>query len=426
MALLEDDDKDSSFQRRPSSQVEITSLLAGFPGDVQEMGGAMFTLIRGGRLYTPAEMGTADILMAGDKIAKIVQGIDLPTTFQAEVVEAGGKIVTPGFIDLHAHLIGGGGEGGGSSRIPEIQLSQITRAGVTTVLGVLGIDDVSRHPESLLAKALGLEQEGITAYVMVGSYQFPPVTITGSIRRDIALIPNVIGVGEIAISDHRSSQASFEELKKVAAEARVGGMLGDKAGLVQLHVGGGPKGLEYLFRLVEETEIPIDQFLPTHITRSTAVFEQAVKYAHLGGNVDITASGQKASRRIPVGEAIRRLLSTQASMEQITLSSDANGSRPVFDEKGSLVSLRVGDMRDLLEAFRSLVSTGELPISDILKCVTTNPARRMKIDRCKGSLEEGKDADLIVFNPDWSIDRVYSSGKLMLSGGQPTTKGTFE
>lgn len=386
----------------------------------------MFTLIRGGKLYTPSEMGTHDILIAGDKIGVIAERIDLPAALQADVVGAQGKAIGPGFIDLHVHLIGGGGEGGASSRVPEIQLSQITRAGVTTVLGVLGIDDVSRHPESLLAKAMGLEQEGITAYVMVGSYQIPPVTITGSIRRDIALIPNIIGVGEIAISDHRSSQPSFEELAKVAAEARVGGMLGNKAGLVQVHIGVGPKGLEYLFRLVEETEIPIEQVLPTHITRSTAVFEQAIKFAQAGGNVDITASGKRGSRRIPVEEALKRLVSAQVSMDQITLSSDANGSRPVFDEKGSLVSLRVGDMRDLIEEFRSLVSAGEFPVSDILKCVTTNPGRRMKIDRSKGSLEEGKDADLIVFNPDWSIDRVYSSGKLMVSGGKPTTKGTFE
>ncbi|MCK5554437.1 MAG: beta-aspartyl-peptidase, partial [Deltaproteobacteria bacterium] len=115
----------------------------------------MFTLIRGGKVYSPAETGSRDILIAASKIVKIGDRIDLPRNFDAEVVEAVGKIVTPGFIDLHVHIIGGGGEGGPSTRVPEIQLGQITRAGVTTVLGVLGTDDVSRHPESLLAKALG-------------------------------------------------------------------------------------------------------------------------------------------------------------------------------------------------------------------------------------------------------------------------------
>jgi len=310
--------------------------------------------------------------------------------------------------------------------VPEIRLSQITQAGVTTVLGVLGTDDVSRHPESLLAKALGLEQEGISAYIMTGSYQFPPVTITGSVRKDIALIPHIIGVGEIAISDHRSSQPSFEDLAKVAAEARIGGMLGGKAGLVQLHIGEGMKRLEYLFRLVEETEIPIEQLFPTHITRSPAVFEQAIRFAKIGGNVDITASGRRLPWRMRAGEAFRQLLSAQVSVEQITLSSDSNGSMPVFDEKGSLIQLAVGDIKSLYEEFRCLVSEEGLPVSDILKCITLNPAKRIKIDQYKGSLEEGKDADLIIFDTDWRIDRVYALGRLMVSGGKPMVRGTFE
>ncbi|MBW2146230.1 MAG: beta-aspartyl-peptidase [Deltaproteobacteria bacterium] len=386
----------------------------------------MFTLIRGGRIYAPAEMGNRDILIAAGKIARIADRIDFPQSFNVAVVEAEGKIVTPAFIDLHVHIIGGGGEGGHSTRVPEIQLSRITRAGVTTVLGVIGTDDVTRHPESLLAKAMGLEQEGISAYIMVGSYQFPPITITGSVRKDVALIPNVVGVGEIAISDHRSSQPSFEDLAKVAAEARVGGMLGGKAGLVQLHIGEGVKGLEYLFRLAEETEIPIEQFLPTHITRTPAVFDQAIRLAQMGGNVDITASGKKLNWRMSTSEALGKLLSARVPVERITLSSDSNGSMPMFDEKGALIRLAVGDIQNLYEDFRCLVSEEGFPVSDVLKCVTLNPARRIRIDGHKGSLEEGMDADLIVFDADWEIDKVYSMGRLMVSEGKPMVKGTFE
>jgi beta-aspartyl-dipeptidase (metallo-type) len=178
--------------------------------------------------------------------------------------------------------------------------------------------------------------------------------------------------------------------------------------------------------LAAETEIPIEQFLPTHITRSPAVFEQAIKFAQMGGNVDITASGKRRNRRINVGEAVKQLLSAEVSLEQVTLSSDSNGSLPVFDEKGSLIRMSVGDIQNLLEEFRFLVGAEGFPASDILKCITLNPARRMKIDQCKGSLEERKDADLIVFDSDWTIDRVYSLGRLMVSGGKPVVKGTFE
>ena len=142
--------------------------------------------------------------------------------------------------------------------------------------------------------------------------------------------------------------------------------------------------------------------------------------------MDITASWRRLTRRMTVGEAFRQLLSAQVPVEQITLSSDANGSMPVFDEKGSLIRLGVGDIRNLSEEFRSLLAEEGFPVSDILKCITLNPAKRIKIDGHKGSLEEGKDADLIVFDPDWRIDRVYSLGRLMVSGGKPMVKGTFE
>src|SRR5512143_3038616 len=212
------------------------------PNEAQD--NPMFTLITGGSVYAPDKLGRKDILIAGRIIARIADRIELPPEFKPRVIRAKDRKIVPGLVDLHVHLLGGGGEAGPWSRTPEITLSRITRAGVTTVVGLLGTDDVSRRPETLLAKAMQLEQEGISAYIYSGSYHLPPATVTGSLRKDIALIPKVVGIGEIAVSDHRSSQPSFEELAHIAAEARVGGMLGGKAGLVPLHMGAGPRGLE--------------------------------------------------------------------------------------------------------------------------------------------------------------------------------------
>ena len=386
----------------------------------------MLTLIRNGRLYGPNDMGKCDILIAAGTIIKIAEKIDAPPDLEVETVDAAGKIITPGFIDLHVHITGGGGEGGPATRVPEIRLSRITQAGVTTVLGVLGTDDVTRRPESLLAKAMALEKEGITAYILTGSYHLPPVTITGSVRKDIALIPHVLGVGEVALSDHRSSQPGFADIARLVAEARVGGMIGGKAGLVQFHMGSGQRGLDLLFRLVAETEIPIGQIFPTHSTRTPALLEQCVRFAKMGGNVDITASCTPFDGEIRAGEALRQFRSAGVSIDRITLSSDSNGSMPIFDENGTLTGLTVGDIANLLNEFRRLVTEEDFSVPDVLKCFTLNPARRMGISNRKGSLEEGKDADLVVFDTDWNIDRVYCRGRLMVSGGMAVTKGTFE
>jgi beta-aspartyl-dipeptidase (metallo-type) len=385
----------------------------------------MFTLIKGGYLNSPEKMGIKDILIVGKTIGRIADRIELPSDFNVKVISAFGKIVTPGLIDLHVHLLGGGGEGGPRTRTPEITLSKITRAGVTTVVGCLGTDDVSRRPETLLAKAMQLEEEGISTYIYCGSYQFPLPTITGSVRKDIALIPKVIGVGEIAISDHRSSQPTFEELCRVAAEARVGGMIGGKAGLVHLHMGSGQRMLDPILRIVKETEIPIGQFLPTHLSRSPSLLEQAIQFAKLGGNIDFTVKGDEFHWPLTTKQAIRKALDEGISIDQITLSSDSNGSMPVFDEKGNIVKLAVGDIQNLLVEWRELVKEG-FPLEDVLKMVTSNPAKRAGIYRNKGSIEEGKDADLLILSTDLKIDSVMAKGQMMIHRNEVLVKGTFE
>ncbi|MCU0593604.1 MAG: beta-aspartyl-peptidase [Desulfobacterales bacterium] len=393
------------------------------PTDHREL--PMFTLVTGGTVYAPEKLGRRDILIAGRVIARIAEKVELPAEFKARVIRAAGKTIVPGFVDLHVHLLGGGGEAGPWSRTPEIMLSKITRAGVTTVLGLLGTDDVSRRPETLLAKAMQLEQEGISAYIYSGSYQLPPATITGSLRKDIALIPKVVGVGEVAVSDHRSSQPSFEELCRIAADARVGGMLGGKAGLVHLHMGDGARRLDPIIRVVKETEIPIGQFLPTHLNRTRALMEHAIEFARMGGNIDITASGIDLHFHPTSVEAVQMALEAGIPIDRITLSSDSNGSMPIFDAKGNVVKLGVGDIKCLFDDWRQLVKAG-LSIEDSLKVVTCNPAQRAGLAASKGSLQTGKDADLLILNRDLTIDSVLAKGRLMVGRGKITVKGTFE
>jgi beta-aspartyl-dipeptidase (metallo-type) len=349
----------------------------------------------------------------------------LPPEFGARVISASGKTVAPGFVDLHVHLLGGGGEGGPRTRTPEITLSKITSAGVTTVVGCLGTDDVSRRPENLLAKAMQLDEEGISAYIYTGSYQFPPPTITGSVRKDIALIPKVIGVGELAVSDHRSSQPTFDELCRVAAEARVGGMIGGKAGLVHLHMGSGRRRLDPILRIVEETEIPIGQFLPTHLTRNQYLLEQSIQFAKMGGNLDLTVKGQDLQFPLTTGKALQMILEEGVPIEQISLSSDSNGSMPIFDDQGNVVKLAVGDIRFLHLEIQELAAAG-FKLPQLLKLVTANPAKRAGLFATKGSMEVGKDADLVILDRELNIDSVIAKGQVMLYEKEILIKGTFE
>jgi beta-aspartyl-dipeptidase (metallo-type) len=381
-------------------------------------------------IFNPDDGGEKDLLIAGSVVANISDDIaPAPSYGQVEVIDVKGKYVVPGFIDQHVHIIGGGGEAGFASRTPEVMLSHIVRAGITTVVGCLGTDGTTRHMASLLAKARGLELEGISTYIYTGAYEVPTRTITDNVRNDLILIDKVIGAGEIAISDYRSAQPGKEEIMKLAAEARVGGILSGKAGVLHLHVGDGQRKLGMIFEILEETEIPITQFTPTHINRNQYLLEDGIKFAKMGGMIDMTSGvypdvGDIKSYK--ASEAVKYCLEHGVHIENITMSSDGNGSMPLFDEHGNVRGMLVAEMDSLHDEFKALVKKEGIKLSDALKVITQNPAKSLKLYPKKGALQIGSDADIVVMDKDLNIEYVFARGKCMVKERKVVVKGTFE
>ena len=251
----------------------------------------MISIIKGGKIYAPNYLGVKDILIVGDKIGGIYDELSIENKLlDIEIIDGKNKLIFPGFIDCHVHIIGAGGEAGYNTRTPEISLSSLIEAGITTVVGCIGTDGVCRSRKALIAKVKALRQDGISAYCLTGSYDVPVKTVTGLIKEDIMLIEEIIGVGEIALSDNRSSQPSFDSFANLVAQSRVGGLLSNKAGIVNIHLGEGNRGLDYVFDLIDKTEIPATQLLPTHINRNGKLFEQGLEYVKKGGFIDLTTS----------------------------------------------------------------------------------------------------------------------------------------
>jgi len=393
----------------------------------------MVTLIKGIKVYAPEYLGIKDVLLIGGKIGAIGEDFDIELGKAVEVIviEGKGKLLVPGFIDSHVHILGGGGEGSFRTRTPEIVLSDITRGGVTTVVGCLGTDGTSRSMMSLVAKARGLEEEGITTYIYSGSYHIPLVTVTGDIIKELMAIDKVIGVGEIAVSDHRSSQPSLDEFKRLAADTRVGGMLSGKAGILNIHMGDGRRMMEMLFKTVEETEIPYSQFLPTHVNRNPYLFEEGIRYAKAGGFIDFTTSSDPVYWEGPDGEiktskALKRCLEEGIPVERITFSSDGQGSLPIFNDRKEFVGLGVGKVTSLFREVQDAVLVEGLPLEKAIRTITTNPASILKL-KDKGNIAVGFDADLCLLEEEsLEIDTVIARGRIMLRDKEVLVCGTFE
>ncbi|MDT2836957.1 beta-aspartyl-peptidase [Enterococcus durans] len=389
-------------------------------------------LIRQIEVYAPDYLGKLDVLLAGNKIIALEENITGGySELEVEEISGEGKLLTPGFIDCHFHILGGGGEGGFQNRTPEVTLSQLTSAGVTTVVGCLGTDGEGRDMTALISKAKGLEAEGITAFVYEGSYRLPVKTVTDSIIKDFLTIDKIIGIGEIAVSDHRSSQPTFEEFARATADARVGGMLSGKAGIVNVHLGGGTRKLELLKKVVEETEIPISQFLPTHANRTQELLDACIEFAKNGGTIDFTASEdpdfwEKTDGEVRFSKALKQLLDAGVALDNFTMTSDGQGSLPYFDENNHFIGMGVGSAKSLLVGIKEAVQKENIPLEIALRAITTNPARILKLEG-KGQIQVGNDADLCILDKETlTIDSVIAKGQIMVKEQEVKVWGTFE
>ena len=378
-------------------------------------------IIKQAQVYAPRAMGVCDVLICAGQIERIAERIELPEGF-CPVIDAKGKLLVPGFVDQHVHVTGGGGEGGFSTRAPEVQLSQLIRGDITTVVGLLGTDGTTRSMENLYAKVMALNEEGVSAYMLTGAYEYPGPGITGDAKRDILFCEKTLGA-KLALSDHRSSNITAEELIELGSKTRLAGMLSGKPGMVTLHMGEGKNGLQPVFDALEQSDIPAGIFRPTHVGRSKRLCEQAYTLLEMGGYIDFTCgSHQPGGPGAHIREAIRRGL----TMERITVSSDGQGSWSTYDEGGKLLEIGVSSVSALHREFVHMVTRMGFAAEEALPYFTSNVACALGLKGKKGVIREGADADILLLDENLTLDSVMAKGKLLMQDGELLKKGTYE
>ena len=365
-------------------------------------------LIKNANVYAPESLGIKDLLIANGRIQAIENNIEKNKLF-SQIWDAQEKIVTPGIIDQHVHIIGAGGKNGFHSMTPEIKMTDLISCGTTTVVGLLGTDGSSRSIKTLNAKTKSLINEGISAYMYTGYYGLDPIHLTESVKDDMMFIDNVLGC-KIALADIRSSYPTPLELVRLLKDIRVGGMLASKKGILHIHLGALTDKMDILFDLVENYEFPIEHISPTHVGRTKDLFEQAIKFAKLGGMIDITTG---ASKYTDPYKSVLYALEKGVDISKITFSSDGNAGLEKLDDKGKLIGFRKAPVDKNLEEVISLIKKGGVSIEDAFKIITKNPANNLGLTN-KGIIKVGADADFCVFDSDLKLMAVLAHGVLMM------------
>lgn len=376
-------------------------------------------LIKNANIYAPSHLGNRDVIVGGGKIESIRDQVQNVDVFD-EVVDLNGAILTPGFIDQHVHVTGAGGKRGFSSMSPEIKISELLACGTTTVVGLLGTDGTTRSIKSLYAKVKALDKDGISAYMYTGYYGLDPNYIMESVKDDIVFIDKVIGC-KIAITDIRSSFPSDIELLRILSQLRVGGMLSSKKGILHIHLGNLTSKMDVLFKLVEEHEFPIEHISPTHVGRTEDLFHEAIRFAKMGGMIDITTG---ASKFTDPYKSVLIALENGVDIDNITFSSDGNAGLDKLDDQGNFIGFRRAPVnQNYIEVVR-LVKEGKVPLEEALKLITINPAKNLGLKN-KGGIEVGMDADFCCLNNDLNLLAVFAKGKQLMENGKVINKDNF-
>ena len=366
----------------------------------------MFLLVEGGELYDPTPRGVQSILIANDRIEKIgnidrraLDSLDI----EYEVIDATGCIVAPGLIDPHEHLLGGSGEGSLSLQSPMLFVDEIARAGVTTVVGTLGVDTTMKTIAGLLARVKALKEEGLSTRMWSGGYNVPPTTVLGSIREDMLFVDEVVGAGEIAISDERALAPEPRELASLVRDTHVGGLLSGKAGVSHFHVGEEPGRLAPLREIVDAYGVKPEWLYPTHVQRSEKLADEGIALAQQGAHVDFDIVEKDLAKWVCY------YADHGGPMDRLTVSSDSDSSTPDI----------------LYSQLCGLVVKQRMPLEQMLALCTRNPARVLRLES-KGALSAGKDADVLVLaQGTLDIREVIARGRRMLVNGEPIAKPAF-
>ncbi len=386
-------------------------------------------LIRGGRVIDPSRQtdGVADVYLADGKVEAV--GRNIPAGPDAEVVDAVGKVVAPGFIDLHVHL-----REPGQEDLETVATGAMAAAagGFTAVCAMPNTDPVTDNQAAVGFIVRQAIRAGKARVYPIGAISL------GQQGQQLAEFGEMVGAGAVAVSDDGKPVVSSHLMRTALEYARVFGIpVADHCEDPTLSAGGSMHeglvstrlGLKGIPAAAEEIMVARDIILAeltgghVHLchmsTRGSVELIRRAKQRGLRvtaeatphhfalshervGHYDTNAKMNPPLREAEDREAIRQAL-RDGTIDAIATDHAPHhydAKEREFDEAPNGI---IGLETSLGLALRELVAPGLLTLPALVELMSTRPARIFRLPG--GTLAVGAPADVVVFDPEarWTV-----------------------
>jgi len=381
------------------------------------------TVILNGRIITPFRiLEGAAICIQDGKIVDIKDKKDLDSADKENVIDASDKNIVPGFIDIHMH--GGGGfdaMDGNAEAIKKIA-SAHSRFGTTAFLPTtmtMGRDKIIQALKGIrkafeegdaVVEILGVHMEG--PYINVskkGAQKEEDIKkasieeflefekISGNLIRIITMAPEIPGALDFIRTLHEKgiivsighTDATYEE--------------------VQESIRAGASHVTHTFNAMSGLNHRKPGVVGAALTSPELIIEMIADGVHIHPAVmKILVRAKGTEKVILVTDAMRAAGMPEGLYElggQEVIVADGRARLKNGTIAGSVLTLD--------KAVRNVVNLLGLSLSEAVKMATINPARRLGVEDRKGSIEIGKDADIVILNNKLGVDLTIAKGRIV-------------
>jgi len=382
-------------------------------------------VIRADRAFTPfEEISDAIVVIQGSKIAAVGQRgkVDLPRG--AREINAGGKTVTPGFVDVHIHGAGGHDVMEGTREALEIITATLAARGTTS----LAATTVTASEKETKDSVAGI------AHFILNTSQYPARELSAEILgihfEGPFISPVRRGVHPAKWIVPPSSELLSHLLREARGTAQILTLAPELPGALELISAARQAGLVVSLGHTDATYEQAQAAIDAGASHAAHVFNAMRPFSHRGtGVIGAILTSPKVSAEliadgVHVDEAAMRMLVELKTPERVILVSDGISATGMPDGKYQLGMFEVkvsggvarnaegklaGSTLTLDRALRNMVALG-VPLASALRMLTANPARQIGLGARKGVLAPGADADLVFLDEKLEISGVMARG----------------